>query len=123
MGTIFSEIFRALSYLLIAGVIFVAWKKAYDNARGGKLKMVLWKGLLWCGGIALFASMLLGNPTCLVKDDPVYGGCEQYADDGYKPTAEERIANFSYFMTLLYIPVIIGAFNGNKKELDDSDVN
>lgn len=27
----------------------------------------------------------------------------------------QRVANFSYFMTLLYIPVIIGSFKGNKE--------
>jgi len=114
MELIFHEIFRALSYLFIAGVVLFAWKTARDNSRGGKIKEVLWKGFLWCAGIALFASFTLGNPTCVEWSDPVYGGCEQYADDGFEPTANQRAARFAYFMTLLYIPVIFGAFNGNK---------
>lgn len=115
MEAISHEIFRALGYLLIAGIASYAWKLAYDNAKGGKGRKVLWKGILWCGGIALFASFTLGNPSCEVQSDPVYGGCEQYADNGYEPTTEQRLASFAYFMTLLYIPVIFGAIKGNKE--------
>lgn len=114
---IFDEIFRALFYLLISGIVWFAWKQGHDNAKGGRLRSVLWKGSLWCGGIALFASLTLGNPTCEMVEDPVYGGCAQYADNAYEPTTEQRIANFAYFITLLYLPVAIGAFNGNKKQV------
>lgn len=114
MELVFEKIFKALGYLFIAGIIFFAWSTARDNAKDGKLKWVLWKGLLWCMGIALFASFTLGNPTCEERSDPVYGGCERYADDGFEPTTEQRVAQFAYVMTLLYIPVAFGAFNGNK---------
>lgn len=117
MEEIFNEVFRALSYLIIAGVALLAWSVAKHHAKGGKLKMVLWKGLLWCGGIALFSSIMLGSSTCEVRGDPVFGGCEQYADDSYEPTTEQRVANFSYFMTLLYIPVVFGAFSGDKENI------
>ena len=109
METIFDEIFKAFGYLFIAGIVYFAWKTASDNADGGKYKTVLWKGFLWCTGIALFVSVTLGDPTCEQQSDPVYGGCEQYADDGYEPTNEQRAAKFAYFMTLLYVPVVIGA--------------
>ena len=111
MEIIFNEIFRALGYLLVAGAALVAYSMARDNAKGGKFKIILWKGFLWCGGIALFASITMGNPTCEYQSDPT-GGCEQWADDGYEPTTEQRVANFAYFMTLLYIPVIFGVFKG-----------
>jgi hypothetical protein len=111
MDIIFDEIFKALGYLFIASIIYFAWKTANDNAENGRYKTVLWKGFLWCAGLALFASITLGNPTCEESSDPVYGGCEQYADDGYEPTPEQRSAEFAYFMTLLYIPVVMGALN------------
>lgn len=120
LDAIFDEFFKALGYLMIAGVVSFAWIQARDNAKSLELKKVLWNGLLWCGGIALFASIMLGSPSCEVQGDPVYGGCEQYADDGYEPTTEERASRFAYFMTLLYIPVVIGAFNGNKHKERDS---
>jgi hypothetical protein len=116
MTIIFNEIVRALGYLLIAGVALFAWKMARDNAKGGKFKSVLWKGFLWCAGIAFFASITLGNPTCEQYSDPVYGGCDQYANDSFEPTTEQRVASFAYFMTLLFLPVTIGAFNGNKEK-------
>lgn len=109
MEVIYHEIFRAIKYLLIAGVVYFAYKTARDNAEDGKYKNVLWKGLLWCMGIGLFASLTLGNPTCIEQSDPVYGGCEQYADNGYEPSTEQRIASFVYFIILLYVPVVAGA--------------
>ena len=109
MEIIIDEFFRALGHLFIAGIVYFAWKTASDNAEDGKYKTVLWKGFLWCAGIALFASMTLGNPTCEEPSDPLYGGCEYYADDEYEPTTEQRVARFAYFMTLLYIPVVISA--------------
>ncbi len=115
MEIITDEIFRALGYLLIAGVALIGWSIARDKAKGGKLKTVLWKGFLWCGGIALFASIMLGNPTCEGVSDPVYGGCESYNDDAFEPTTEQRIGRFSYFLILLYIPVVFGAFKGAKE--------
>lgn len=115
MDVISDEIFRALGYLLIAGVIYIAGKTASDNSKDGKYKTVLWKGFLWCAGIALFASVTLGNPSCESYDDPLYGGCEYYADDGYEPTTEQRVGSFAYFMTLLYIPVVIGALSNKDK--------
>lgn len=112
MEIIFSEILRALGYLFIAGVALFAYNIARSNTESGHLKMVLFKGFLYCAGIALFASMTLGDASCEFQSDPIYGGCDQYADDAYEPTAEQRIANFAYFMTLLYLPVIFGAFKG-----------
>lgn len=113
MEIIFNEIFRALGYLLIAYVVLIAYTLAYDNAKGGKLKKVLWKGFLWCAAIALFSFITMGHPTCEEPGDAIYGKCEQYADNGYTPTKKERGARFAYFMTLLYIPVILGAFKGH----------
>lgn len=115
MEIVLNEIFRALGYLLVAGILSVVWRQAYGNARGGKLKEVLWKGFLWCGGIALLFSVMLGDSTCEIQADPVYGGCEQYADDGYEPTTEQRVASLAYFLVLLYVPVVAGALSGDKK--------
>lgn len=114
MELVYDEIFRAFGYLLIVVFAFFAWKTALDNSKDGNFKKVLWKGLLLCTGIALFASLTLGNPTCEVQSDPVYGDCEQYADDGFEPTTEQKLANFVFFMVFLYTPVVFGAFSGNK---------
>jgi len=117
MDLILGEVFKALGYLLIAGIVFYAWDTARTHAKGGQLVSVLWKGFLWCGGIALFTSVTLGNPTCIDSEQDNRGStCYEYADDGYEPTTEQRAANFAYYMTLLYLPVIFGAYKGKDEE-------
>lgn len=112
MWIVLNEILRALIYLFIVGIICFAWKIACDSAKGGKYKTVLWKGLLWCAGISLFMSLKLGDPTCIYSENDPWGSeCIEYADDGYKPTTEQRGASFAYYMTLLYVPVALGAFS------------
>lgn len=116
MSLVFDEIAKAVGYLLIAGIVAFVWKTARDSACEVGTKKTLWKGFLWCAGIALFASITLGNPTCEEVSDPVRGGCDSYADDGWEPTTEQRLANFAYFMTLLYVPVVIGAYQSKNGE-------
>lgn len=115
MEIILSEIFKAIGYLFIAGIVYFAYKTAHDYSVIGNHKSVLWKGFLWIAAIAFFASITLGNPSCESGSDSLYGDCERYADDGFNPTTEQRLASFFYFITLLYVPVAIGAFDGQKK--------
>lgn len=113
MDLIFDEVFRALTYLLIAGVVYMAYKLAHEKAMSDGKGRALWSGLLWCAGIALFASFTLGNPTCIDSDQDMYGThCYQYDNDGFQPSTEQRVASFSYFFVLLYVPVVIGAHKG-----------
>jgi len=118
MDLIQKEIFNALGYLLMSGVIFLAWKLAFDNSSSSNYKRILLKGLAWCAGIALFAGLTLGDPSCEQRSDPLYGGCDEYADNGFEATNEQRVGQFSYFLILLYVPVSIGAIMGRKKEKD-----
>jgi len=116
METISTEIFKALGYLFIAFIVYVAWLMARKNAGSGNFKMVLWKGFLWCAGIALFASFSVGDPTCIDSEQDLRGStCYEYADDGYQPTTEQRAAQFAYWFTLLYLPVIFGAYGGKNR--------
>lgn len=114
MELIYNEISRAFGYLFIAGLLYIAWKLAYDNSKGKKFWITLLKGFLWCIGIAIFTSITLGNPACEERSDPVYGGCERYADNGFEPTTTQRIANFIYYMVLLFPPVVLGIYAGSK---------
>lgn len=116
MDNVFDQIFKALEYLFISYTTWYIWKISFDSATGGKLKKTLWKGFLYCGIIALLTSISLGSPTCEVRSDPLYGGCEEYADDGFIPTKDQKIGNFAFTVTLLYIPVVVGALYGNKRE-------
>ncbi|MEK7631931.1 MAG: hypothetical protein AAB445_03645 [Patescibacteria group bacterium] len=119
MGKIWDEVVRAIGYLFVAGLVTFAWQQARNYARGGKLKLVLWKGFQFCAGIAIFASLTLGNPTCIQQDDPVYGGCQEYDSDGYQPTSEEIISTFVFYMILFYAPVVFGARKGNYLKVEN----
>jgi len=96
--------YRAIQGLLIAGIVAFAYKTARhaDVSRWG----VIWRGFLWCAGIALFAAVSMGQPSC-EEGDPLHGTCEQYADDGYTATADQRVGRFWYLFILLYAPVLI----------------
>jgi len=122
METISTEIFRAVGYLIGAYFLFIPWSIARENAAGGDFKMVLWKGFLWCVGIAVFASFSLGDPTCINFDQDHRGStCYEYADDGFQPTGEQRAAHFSFWFILLYLPVIFGAYKGKDESVDTSN--
>lgn len=117
MEIILKEILNALGYLLISGIVYTIWKMAFDDTIKSNYKTVLLKGLVFCVGIALFASISLGNPTCLQISDPAYGGCDEYADDGYVPTSDQKVANFAYYMTFLYVPVMLGVYKSKKNSI------
>ena len=74
---VITEIFRALGYLIVVGIAGFAWKQAYDCARDSTLRVALWKGALWCGGISVATALLAGEATCVDTADPLRGGCEE----------------------------------------------
>jgi len=110
METIFGGILKAIGYILISGIIFQSWATGAEKASGGNHKTAIWKGFLWCIAIALFFTITLGNPSCAYQSDSMYGGCEEYADNGFEPTPEERYANFLFYLTFLYVPYAIGVY-------------
>lgn len=114
MELVLNEFYKALGYLFITGIIYFIYNTSYESSVIQGYKKVLVKGFLYVLVIALFTSITLGSPTCETQSDPLYGGCEQYADDGFIPTQNERVADFVYFITLLYPPVIFGALRGRK---------
>lgn len=112
-----NEILKALGYLVIAGLAYMAWNTAREETIKSSYNEILVKGFCWCFGIALFASFTLGQPTCTdYEQDNRTSACYDYADDGFTPTTEQRVAKFAYHMTLFYIPVIMGVFKGKKEK-------
>jgi hypothetical protein len=107
---------EAFSYLFVALIVWYIHDTAYRATIKKGLKRILFEGFLYCAGMALIFCFALGKPTCTDKD-PVYGDCYEYADDGYIPTTDQRVATFVFYMTLFYIPVAIGSYqakNGYK---------
>jgi hypothetical protein len=115
MDIIISEIFKALGYLFISIIVFCIYEIARKNASNGRHTDVLWKGFLICLGISLFAGFTLGNPSCIDNEYDVRGySCQEYADNSFEPTNKERASQLAYYMTLLYLPVLIGALQERK---------
>ncbi len=113
MEIVISQIFSAVHSLVIAGIIVFAYFTAVETTKGGNFETVLWKGLLICGAIAWAASSMLGDPSCITSEYDTMGSvCTEYADNAYTPTTYEMIGEFAYFMTLLYLPVLLGAYHG-----------
>jgi hypothetical protein len=115
MDLIYENIWKALGYLFVSGLVYFAWDEAYKLGKSKGWKKALLKGLGLCFGIAIFAALILGNPSCEETSDPVYGGCESYADDGYEASYEQRLAQFAYYMVLFYVPVVLGAYKAKKE--------
>ena len=107
------QVFKALGYLLIAVIIYFAWRLSFDAARQKPLAVVLLKGAIWCAVVAFIGTVNLGNHIERCDDDPLYGTCDRAED--FSPTNTERIATFMYYLVLLYPPVVVGALQGARK--------
>lgn len=70
-----------------------------------------------CGSGALLLAIMLGRPSCLNYEEDGRGGtCLEYADDGFSPTNEQYIAQFAFYFTLTFIPVMVAA--NNRRRMD-----
>lgn len=90
---------------------------AYKNTLESHFFNVVCKGLFLVIIIASIAVSWRGDSTCTVMgDDPISGRCEEYSDNGYVATSDEKKEYFSFVFTLLFLPLVLGAWNGGKKE-------
>lgn len=112
------EISNALNYLFASWVVYMIYIKSKEHTLEKTFWSTLRNGALWCGGFALLTAFWLGDPSCEDYEQDNRGGtCYEYADDGFTPTLEQRLAQFAFYLTILYIPVIIGATNGKKEKV------
>lgn len=107
---------EAARVLLLSAVVLFAFRTARGAAETNGKWVALRNGVLWCVGLALFAALSVGQPSCEEPDDPLRGGCSQYADDGYEPTQDERIGRFIFVFLLLTVPVGFGVAEARKRE-------
>ena len=115
---IVENISKALQYLFASYVILKIYNHTKDKAETLGLNSVLAQGFLWCAGIAIIFAVSLGSPSCVdFEQDNRGGACLEYADDGYTPSSQARYAEFAFYLTIFYIPVIIGARKGNQNKM------
>jgi hypothetical protein len=104
----------ALRILFLSGVIAFVFKTAKEAGQNKGRWLALRNGVFLCVGLALFAAATVGSPSCEESEDPLRGGCSQYADDGYEPNADERTARFIFWIALLGIPVALGVLDAHR---------
>lgn len=106
---------KAASYLFMTGVAYIIWKIAYNqtNKSESSFMKLMITGFFICAIIAFLATINLGTHRENCDDDPIYGRCDRVQD--YEPTAKEIASNFSYFIILLYVPIVLGIYKGSKE--------
>lgn len=112
---IFNEAFRAIGFLLGAGLIVLVYSLAKNFSKDSDkgLYSSLLTGLAACAILGFINYSNLGNPTCINSETDDRGTiCYEYADDGYEPSQEERISVFVYWFILTIIPVGLGMTAG-----------
>lgn len=118
MPEIYSDQFYSVTRdLLVAAVAYTVYKLARDSADTRGRWGALWRGSGWAMGLALLAAVLMGQPSCALDGDPLRGGCEELAGEGYIPSMDRRAARFLYFALLLGVPVVAGVMNARQNAL------
>jgi hypothetical protein len=113
MPEIYSEqIWDAVRSLALTAVAVFVFKTARDAAKGMGRWSAGWRSVAWCCGIAAFAAFSLGEPSCEEQGDPLRGGCEVVADDGFEPSIDERLALFVFWALILTTPALFGVADG-----------
>jgi hypothetical protein len=121
MDSIWNEVFRAVGILIGAGLIalvYIIAKSVTADSRKS-LYMCLLIGLLSCAALGLINAANVGSPTCLDSETDNYGTvCNEYDDDGYEPSFEERAGVFAFWVTVSIAPIGFGINAGhNEREM------
>ncbi|MFO1241570.1 MAG: hypothetical protein U1E64_14630 [Sphingomonadaceae bacterium] len=104
------EMEQVIRDLVIAAIVYRVWKFARESALDRGTFGALWRGWAWSFAFAAFVGISLGEASCS-SSDPLRGGCEEYAEDGYPATWEQKFGKFIYWALLFGIPVTIAAMD------------
>jgi hypothetical protein len=116
MDAIFASLGDVFRDLFLAFVAIQAYKMTRDFGEKVGRFAALTQAAAWIAGLAFFAAFMMGSASCEEAGDPMHGGCEQYADDSYEPTIEERASRFLYVLLLLGLPASFGLMDSRRLE-------
>ncbi len=117
MSELYSETFYDVLRLLICAVAaFHALKLTREHGEKAGRLAALGRAAGWIAGIAVFAAVMTGSPSC--EDSDPISGCYQDADDGYEPTMDQRGAKFLFWVLLLGVPAGIGVMQSQRYSVD-----
>jgi hypothetical protein len=112
---------KAAFQFLSVGVVIVIYRVTKYSAEQSVLgPRWFTAALIACTAFAGLGAMGLGNASCAVQDGR--GGCDEYNDDAYTPTNEQREKQFGYMLALLVCPTMMAAINerGKRKRRADA---
>lgn len=104
--SISSGLFKTVTSLFVVGFVWVAFDIGKKIGEESGIKRGLFSVV---SGTVLFAGLAagtLGQASCDEVGDPLRGGCEEYADDGFTPTTDQ------FFDRLFYILFLAGVSSG-----------
>jgi hypothetical protein len=103
-----SEALQAGRDLVIAGLVYLAYKIARDaTQKAGRIPVML-KGGCFVLALAALVAVMLGQPSCN-SGDPLFGGCAEQAGGGYAASNAARAGAFLFWSLLFGVPVVLGA--------------
>lgn len=112
----FDTIYEVARALCLAFLALQAYNLTRDYGEKAGRFSALSRAAAWIAGIAIFAAVMTGSPSC-EESDPI-GGCYQYADDGYEPTLDERGTKFLFWGLLLGVPAGFGLMKARRYSAD-----
>lgn len=112
-----SEGLQAARDLMIAGLVYLAYRSARDaTQKAGRIPVMI-KGGGIVVAIAALAAIMLGHPSC-ESGDPLFGVCEQQAGNGYDASTAARAGAFLFWCLLFGVPVMLGAMQARVDPLN-----
>jgi hypothetical protein len=113
MSEVYSETFYDVARtLFLAFLALQAYNLTRDYGEKAGRFSALRQAAAWIAGIALFAAVTTGSPSC-EESDPI-SGCYQDADDGFEPSMDQRGAKFLFWALLLGVPAAFGLMQSRR---------
>lgn len=112
-----SEALQAGRDLLMAGLVYLAYKTARDATQNAGRIPVMLKGSGLVFALAAFAAVMHGQPSC-ENGDPLFGACEQQTDEGFEASGAQRAGVFLFWSLLFGVPVMLGAMQARVDPLN-----
>ncbi len=93
---------------LIAGGIYRG-ARASGEKRGRTIALLRWVGGVF--GLALLVAIMMGSPSCRSSDEY---GCDDYADDRFAPSLDQRLGGFVWVAMVLGVPAGFGVLESRR---------
>lgn len=115
----------AITDLLIAGAMAVAYGIAKQASQRAGAIATLWKAAICCGILAFMAAApkTIAANSCNGLAHPIHSGCFAQSNistirSGGDVSGDLNIGELAYFLLILFVPAASGAFDGGKRRVE-----